>query len=110
MMVLMGYSEINWATFLPELMQTEMHHVRTLKIMLKVYSRAMREELQFGNAVIHRLFPSVDALLELHGTFLFQLKELRKEALEEGSERNYVIQNIGDLLVQQVEQGSRSCS
>ncbi|KAH0625720.1 hypothetical protein JD844_033923 [Phrynosoma platyrhinos] len=84
-----------------ELMQTEMHHVRTLKIMLKVYSRAMREELQFGNAVIHRLFPCVDELLDLHGAFLFQLKERRKEALEEGSERNYVVQSIGDLLVQQ---------
>nr|XP_020636687.1 rho guanine nucleotide exchange factor 18 isoform X4 [Pogona vitticeps] len=84
-----------------ELMQTEMHHVRTLKIMLKVYSRAMREELQFGHAAIHHLFPCVDELLELHGAFLGRLKERRKEALEEGSERNYVIQNIGDLLVQQ---------
>ncbi|KAL4673507.1 hypothetical protein H8959_017441 [Pygathrix nigripes] len=45
-----------------ELMQTEVHHVRTLKIMLK---------------------------------------ERRQESLEEGSDRNYVIQKIGDLLVQQ---------
>ncbi|XP_060132473.1 rho guanine nucleotide exchange factor 18 isoform X3 [Zootoca vivipara] len=84
-----------------ELMQTEMHHVRTLKIMLKVYSRAMREELQFGQATILRLFPCVDELLQLHGAFLSQLKELRQEALEEGSERNYVIQRIGPLLVLQ---------
>ncbi|XP_032992409.1 rho guanine nucleotide exchange factor 18 [Lacerta agilis] len=84
-----------------ELMQTEMHHVRTLKIMLKVYSRAMREELQFGQATILRLFPCADELLELHGAFLSQLKELRQEALEEGSERNYVVQRIGALLVQQ---------
>lgn len=83
-------------------MQTEMHHVRTLKIMLKVYSQAMREELQFSNAVIHRLFPCVNELLELHGAFLSQLKEHRKEALEEGSERNYTIHSIGDVLVQQV--------
>ncbi|RMC00895.1 hypothetical protein DUI87_22581 [Hirundo rustica rustica] len=81
-----------------ELMQTEMHHVRTLKIMLKVYSRAMREELQFSNAVINKLFPCVDELLEMHGQFLLQLKERRKESLEEGSDRNYIIQNIGDLL------------
>ncbi|NXU90370.1 ARHGI factor, partial [Xiphorhynchus elegans] len=84
-----------------ELMQTEMHHVRTLKIMLKVYSKAMREELQFPHAVINKLFPCVDELLELHGQFLLQLKERRKESLEEGSERNYIIQNIGDLLVKQ---------
>ncbi|XP_014738474.1 PREDICTED: rho guanine nucleotide exchange factor 18 isoform X4 [Sturnus vulgaris] len=92
-----------------ELMQTEMHHVRTLKIMLKVYSRAMREELQFSNAVINKLFPCVDELLEMHGQFLLQLKERRKESLEEGSDRNYIIQNIGDLLVKQFsgENGER---
>ncbi|KAJ7398118.1 Rho guanine nucleotide exchange factor 18 [Pitangus sulphuratus] len=84
-----------------ELMQTETHHVRTLKIMLKVYSKAMREELQFPNAVINKLFPCVDELLEMHGQFLLQLKERRKESLEEGSDRNYIIQNIGDLLVKQ---------
>ncbi|XP_077187639.1 rho guanine nucleotide exchange factor 18 isoform X2 [Paroedura picta] len=84
-----------------ELMQTEMHHVRTLKIMLKVYLRAMREELQFSNMVLHRLFPAVDELLDLHWAFLSQLKERRKESLEEGNERNYVIRRIGDLLVQQ---------
>ncbi|NWS61977.1 ARHGI factor, partial [Chunga burmeisteri] len=92
-----------------ELMQTEMHHVRTLKIMLKVYSKAMREELQFPNAVINKLFPCVDELLEMHGQFLLQLKERRKESLEEGSDRNYIIQNIGDLLVKQFsgENGDR---
>lgn len=84
-----------------------MHHVRTLKIMLKVYSKAMREELQFSNAVINKLFPCVDELLEMHGQFLLQLKERRKESLEEGSDRNYIIQNIGDLLVKQV--GIKSC-
>ncbi|XP_009893462.1 PREDICTED: rho guanine nucleotide exchange factor 18 [Charadrius vociferus] len=92
-----------------ELMQTEMHHVRTLKIMLKVYSKAMREELQFPNVVINKLFPCVDELLEMHGQFLLQLKERRKESLEEGSDRNYIIQNIGDLLVKQFsgENGER---
>ncbi|NXF08166.1 ARHGI factor, partial [Smithornis capensis] len=92
-----------------ELMQTEMHHVRTLKIMLKVYSKAMREELQFSNAVINKLFPCVDELLEMHGQFLLQLKERRKESLEESSDRNYIIQNIGDLLVKQFsgENGER---
>uniref|UniRef100_A0A8C0FC73 Rho guanine nucleotide exchange factor 18 n=1 Tax=Bubo bubo TaxID=30461 RepID=A0A8C0FC73_BUBBB len=92
-----------------ELMQTEMHHVRTLKIMLKVYSKAMREELQFPNAVINKLFPCVDELLVVHGQFLLQLKERQKESLEEGSDRNYIIQNIGDLLVKQFsgENGER---
>lgn len=83
-------------------MQTEAHHVRTLKIMLKVYSRALREELQFSPKAVSRLFPGADDLLEVHGHFLCRLKERRLESLEEGSACNYVIQKIGDLLVQQV--------
>ncbi|XP_078525743.1 rho guanine nucleotide exchange factor 18 isoform X2 [Lissotriton helveticus] len=91
-----------------ELMQTEMHHIRTLKIMVKVYSKAMRDE-QFSGNVIKSLFPCVDDLLEMHGQFLYWLKERRKESLEEGSDRNYIIQKIGDVLVQQFsgENGDR---
>uniref|UniRef100_A0A8C7BVV6 Rho/Rac guanine nucleotide exchange factor 18 n=1 Tax=Neovison vison TaxID=452646 RepID=A0A8C7BVV6_NEOVI len=92
-----------------ELVQTEVHHVRTLKIMLKVYSRALQEELQFSSKAVSRLFPCVDELLDLHSHFLSRLKERRQESLEEGSDRNYVIQKIGDLLVQQFsgENGDR---
>ncbi|XP_057396474.1 rho guanine nucleotide exchange factor 18 isoform X3 [Balaenoptera acutorostrata] len=92
-----------------ELMQTEAHHVRTLKIMLKVYSRALREELQFSPKAISLLFPGADDLLEVHGHFLSRLKERRQESLEEGSDRNYIVQKIGDLLVQQFsgENGER---
>ncbi|XP_005632985.2 rho guanine nucleotide exchange factor 18 isoform X1 [Canis lupus familiaris] len=92
-----------------ELVQTEAHHVRTLKIMLKVYSRALQEELQFSSKAISRLFPCVDELLDIHSHFLSRLKERRQESLEEGSDRNYVIQKIGDLLVQQFsgENGDR---
>ncbi|XP_064136524.1 rho guanine nucleotide exchange factor 18 isoform X1 [Loxodonta africana] len=92
-----------------ELMQTEVHHVRTLKIMLKVYSRALCEELQFSSKAIGHLFPCVDDLLDMHGHFLARLKERRQESLEEGSDRNYIIQRIGDLLVHQFsgENGER---
>lgn len=83
-------------------MQTEAHHVRTLKIMLKVYSRALQEELQFSGQAVSRLFPCADDLLDMHSHFLGRLKERRQEFLEEGSDRNYVIQKIGDVLVQQV--------
>ncbi|XP_070648121.1 rho guanine nucleotide exchange factor 18 isoform X2 [Bos indicus] len=92
-----------------ELMQTEAHHVRTLKIMLKVYSRALREELQFSPKAVSRLFPGADDLLEVHSHFLCRLKERRLESLEEGSAHNYIIRKIGDLLLQQFsgENGER---
>lgn len=91
-----------WVRVPAELVQTEVHHVRTLKIMLKVYSRALQEELQFSSKAVSRLFPCVDELLDVHSHFLSRLKERRQESLEEGSDRNYIIQKIGDLLVQQV--------
>lgn len=84
-------------------MQTEMHHVRTLKIMLKVYCRALREELHW-NKEVSQLLPCLDELLELHGQFMTRFNERRKESLEEGSDRNYIIQKIGDILVQQVSE------
>nr|KAF6479082.1 Rho/Rac guanine nucleotide exchange factor 18 [Molossus molossus] len=91
-----------------ELIQTEVHHVRTLKIMLKVYSRALQEELQFSSKAINRLFPCTEDLLEMHGHFLSRLKERRQESLEEGSDRNYIIQKIGDVLLQQVSKARTS--
>ncbi|XP_006877547.1 PREDICTED: rho guanine nucleotide exchange factor 18 [Chrysochloris asiatica] len=92
-----------------ELMQTEVHHVRTLKIMLKVYSRALHEELQFSCKAISLLFPCAGDLLDIHSHFLARLKERRQESLEAGSHRNYIIQRIGDLLVEQFsgESGER---
>lgn len=85
-----------------ELMQTEMHHVRTLKIMLHVYCRGMEEELQLSDQhTVNRIFPCLRRLLEIHKTFFSRLKERRKSCLEEGSERNYLIQKIGDVLTQQ---------
>ncbi|XP_078279855.1 rho guanine nucleotide exchange factor 18 [Rhinoraja longicauda] len=85
-----------------ELMQTEMHHVRTLKIMLHVYCRGMEEELQLSDQhTVNRIFPCLRRLLEIHKSFFSRLKERRKSSLEEGSERNYLIQKIGDVLTQQ---------
>ncbi|MGH0184273.1 UNVERIFIED_CONTAM: hypothetical protein FKN15_014353 [Acipenser sinensis] len=82
-----------------ELIQTEMHHVRTLKIMLNVYVRGIRENLQMDDSKVEKIFPCVENLLEIHRRFLSRLKERRKESLEEGSDHNYVIHRIGDILV-----------
>ncbi|CAB1323809.1 unnamed protein product [Coregonus sp. 'balchen'] len=49
-----------------ELIQTEMHHVRILKIMLRVYVRELKEHLHLDD-----LFPRLETLLQLHTHFLF---------------------------------------
>ncbi|XP_035268649.1 rho guanine nucleotide exchange factor 18 isoform X3 [Anguilla anguilla] len=84
-----------------ELMQTEMHHVRTLKIMLRVYAHAMREDLQLEERRVERIFPQAENLLENHRRFLSRLKERRRESLQPGSEHNYAIQRLGDVLCAQ---------
>ncbi|XP_076879925.1 rho guanine nucleotide exchange factor 18 isoform X2 [Brachyhypopomus gauderio] len=84
-----------------ELMQTEMHHVRTLKIMLRVYVRELRETLQLDERRLDCLFPRLDSLLNLHTNFLSRLRERRRQSLQDDSEHNYVILRVADILTEQ---------
>uniref|UniRef100_A0A3Q3QX24 Rho/rac guanine nucleotide exchange factor (GEF) 2 n=2 Tax=Monopterus albus TaxID=43700 RepID=A0A3Q3QX24_MONAL len=84
-----------------ELIQTEFHHVRTLRIMEGVYRRGMLEEVMLEAGVVHTMFPCLDQLLELHTNFLSELLNRRKEGLIEGSSTNFTIYRIGDLLLRQ---------
>ncbi|NWU08705.1 AKP13 protein, partial [Cephalopterus ornatus] len=84
-----------------ELMQTEMHHVRTLKIMNDVYSAAMLKELQYDQQVIDKIFPCLENLLQIHSNFFQRILERKKESLADKSEKNFVIRRIGDILVNQ---------
>ncbi|XP_048108076.1 rho guanine nucleotide exchange factor 18 isoform X3 [Alosa alosa] len=89
-----------------ELIQTEVHHVRTLKTMLRVYLHELRDALHSQE---RRLFPRLEGLLELHTHFLSRLKERRSQSLQPGSDLNYTIARLGDILVSQFsgESGER---
>ncbi|NWQ77209.1 ARG28 factor, partial [Columbina picui] len=84
-----------------ELMQTEVHHIHTLFIMSELFRKGMKEELQLDHSTVDRIFPCLDELLEIHRQFFCRMKERRQESCEPGSERNFVISRIGDILVQQ---------
>ncbi|XP_042328385.1 A-kinase anchor protein 13 isoform X3 [Sceloporus undulatus] len=84
-----------------ELMQTEMHHVRTLKIMSDVYSRGMLQELQYEPHMVEKVFPCLDDLLNIHSQFFQRILERKKESLTDRSDKNFVIKRIGDILVNQ---------
>lgn len=90
-------------------MQTEMHHVRTLKIMLRVYVRELKEHLQMDERRLDCLFPRLENLLELHTHFLSHLKERRRDATQPGSDKNYNIQRLADILTTQVETPHTQC-
>lgn len=84
-------------------MQTEMHCVRTFKIILYVYMHELRKLQLMEEAKLERLFPGVEDLLCFHQDFLSCLKERQSQCLEEGGP-NYQITNLGDILISQVKQ------
>lgn len=97
--------EATCASICAELIQTELHHVRTLKIMTRLFRTGMLEELQLEPSAVQGLFPCVDELSDIHTRFLSQLLERRRQALCPGSTRNFVISRLGDLLISQVTKG-----
>ncbi|KAJ8339330.1 hypothetical protein SKAU_G00361160 [Synaphobranchus kaupii] len=82
-----------------ELMQTEMHHIQTLTIMGEIFRKGMKEELQLDHDAVDRIFPCLDELFDFHKSFFCAMKERRQSCAQEGSDRNFVIDRIGDILV-----------
>lgn len=85
-----------------ELMQTELHHLQTLHIMAEVFRRGMKEEVQLDIETVERVFPCLDQLLVFHHAFFAAMKERRNSSARLQGHRNYLIQRIGDILLQQV--------
>ncbi|XP_034094728.1 rho guanine nucleotide exchange factor 28 isoform X2 [Gymnodraco acuticeps] len=84
-----------------ELMQTELHHLQTLHIMAEVFRRGMREEVQLDAEALDRVFPCLDQLLLLHHAFFSAMKERRQSSAQPQGHSNYLIQRVGDVLLQQ---------
>ncbi|XP_060761676.1 rho guanine nucleotide exchange factor 2 isoform X1 [Neoarius graeffei] len=84
-----------------ELIQTELHHVRTLRIMEGVFRRGMLEEVLLEPGIVHAVFPCLDQLVVLHSRFVSQLLSRRNHSLAPGSATNFTIQQLGDVLVEQ---------
>lgn len=91
-----------------EFMQTELHHVQTLMIMTEVFRRGMREEVGLDVDTIDRIFPCLDELLLLHRDFLSAMRERRQSCVQPNSSKNYLINRVGDIFLQQVHNYS-SC-
>ncbi|KAM9340307.1 rho guanine nucleotide exchange factor 2 [Symphorus nematophorus] len=84
-----------------ELIQTELHHMRTLQIMERVFRQGMLEELQLDPSTVHAMFPCLDQLIRIHSHFLAQLLLRRNNSLQPGSSRNFTIHQLGDILLEQ---------
>ncbi|XP_029998419.1 rho guanine nucleotide exchange factor 28-like isoform X2 [Sphaeramia orbicularis] len=84
-----------------ELMQTELHHIQTLTVMSEVFRRGMLEELQLDLDCVARIFPCLDPLLLFHRNLFGALQERRQATTQPDDPRNYLIHQIGDILLQQ---------
>ncbi|XP_029022393.1 rho guanine nucleotide exchange factor 1a isoform X4 [Betta splendens] len=84
-----------------ELIQTELHHMRTLYIMERVFRQGMLDELQVDPSTVHAMFPCLNHLIRIHSHFLAQLLRRHKSSLQPGSSHNYYIHHLGDILLEQ---------
>ncbi|XP_036069312.1 rho guanine nucleotide exchange factor 28 isoform X2 [Oryzias melastigma] len=84
-----------------ELMQTELHHIQTLTVMSEVFRRGMLEQLQLDLDCVARIFPCLDPLLLFHRNLFRTLQERRHASSHPENSQNYLIHQIGDILLQQ---------
>ncbi|XP_054619751.1 rho guanine nucleotide exchange factor 1a isoform X2 [Dunckerocampus dactyliophorus] len=84
-----------------ELIQTEVHHMRTLRIMERVFRQGLLEELQLDPSTVHALLPCLDQLISIHSHFLVQLLLRRHSSLQPESNCNFTIHRLGDILLEQ---------
>lgn len=84
-----------------ELIQTEMHHVRTLKILLHVYMHELKQSQLIDESRLERLFLGVEPLLGHHQRFLNHLKVRQSQSQDDDSPNNYYISQLGDILISQ---------
>ncbi|XP_048828973.1 A-kinase anchor protein 13-like isoform X2 [Brienomyrus brachyistius] len=84
-----------------ELVQTEMHHLRTLKIMAEVYGKGLQKEVLLATQMVEKIFPAMEDLLELHTQLLGRLLERKRKSQKEGREGGFLIHKVGDILLDQ---------
>nr|KAG5709907.1 hypothetical protein BaRGS_029949 [Batillaria attramentaria] len=83
-----------------ELIQTEKHYVKRLKIMQKLFRDPMVRELNVLEEQAERMFPNLDHLVAIHATFLRNLLALQTINADRS------VDEIGSLLVKQFSEGS----
>ncbi|XP_041464034.1 rho guanine nucleotide exchange factor 18-like isoform X6 [Lytechinus variegatus] len=91
----MSSKEIKRQDVIFEFIKTEKHHLRTLKIMQKIFSYGMQNELHMDQGLIKKVFPMLDEIVDIASKFYDRLQKRQKEA--------EVIERIGDILVDQFD-------
>lgn len=88
--------------FSTEFIQTEMHHVRTLKILLHVYMYELKLCPVLDEARLERLFYGLESMLKLHQHFLNCLKSRQSACRGDALANMYPVAEFSDILISQV--------
>ncbi len=80
----------------PELFHTERSHVRTLKVLDRLFYRPLLEH--WSSDLVERLFPNLEDVLAWHCKFNQRTKDLVKT-------KGFPVGNIGDILSEMVRTG-----
>lgn len=89
----MSTKEVKRQDVIMELIQTEGHHVRTLKLMQQVFYRGLSKQANYSADRLDQLFPRINQLVEISSRFLRNLRCRQDEAAS--------VQMIGDVIVRQ---------
>lgn len=77
-----------------ELIQTETQYVRTLYIMKKIYYDGMKNEMNISGEDLSTLFPMLEEILDLNGSFLRDLKTEQKTGTN-----SYCVEKVGNIIL-----------
>ena len=89
----MKKNEIKRQDVILELIQTEGHHVRTLKIMQQVFYRGLKKEANYPVERLDELFPRINDLVDISARFYRNLRCRQDESA--------TVRMIGDVIVKQ---------
>lgn len=89
----MKKNEIKRQDVIMELIQTEGHHVRTLKIMQQVFYRGLNKQANYPAERLDELFPRINQLVDISSRFYRNLRCRQDEST--------LVRMIGDVIVRQ---------
>ena len=85
---------IEYLIFLTEFFHTEKSHVRTLKVLDRLFFRPLIENSFMSRELVDQLFPNLEEVLAQHNQYNQKMKERAKAGFPVG--------NIGDMLCEMV--------
>ena len=94
-------TELNFFFFFAEFFHTEKSHVRTLKVLDRLFFRPLIENSFMSRELVDQLFPNLEEVLAQHNQYNQKMKERAKAGFPVG--------NIGDMLCEMVSQHFSIC-